>query len=263
MNETTSLNPPGGCRNDLPRERLLKNGAGHLSAAELLAVCLGSGCQGVDVVTFSRKLLGHFGGLDALLQAPAHELLGIRGLGPAKVSLIKALAELTLRDCEAGIEGSSAGCGSANELSMQDAGVVARYLQRRLGHAQNETFACMYLDTRHRLLAYEAPFLGSVNRAYVFPRTLLKRSMELNAAAVIFAHNHPSGIAEPSQADITLTHDLCLLFSKLDIQVLDHFVIAARQTVSMASRGLLPSPAQAGRSLRDGPQVGTGGIEAG
>lgn len=224
-------------QHEQPRERLLKLGAGYLTTTELLAVCFGSGQRGEDVMAFARRLLLQFGSLDGLLQAPVHELLAARGLGPARVALLKALHELTLRDCEAGLEVLDS--ATKELLQMSDSSVVGRYLQRRLGHAQNETFACLYLDTRHRLLAYEAPFMGSINRAYVFPRTLLRRSLELNAAAVIFAHNHPSGVAEPSQADIALTHDLCDLFAKLDIKVLDHFVVAARQTVSMASRGLL------------------------
>lgn len=236
MTETTSLNMRQWQAFERPRERLLRHGAGHLAVAELLAVCFGSGRPGQDAIAFARSLLSQFGSLDAVLQAPQHELLKVKGLGAARVALLKALHELTLRHCEEGMRDQALG---AQAEPMSDVGVVSRYLQRKLGYAQSEVFACMYLDNRHRLLAYEAPFQGSVNRAYVFPRLLLRRSLELNAAAVIFAHNHPSGVAEPSQADIALTRDLCELFAKIDIRVLDHFVIAAQNTVSMAGRGLL------------------------
>ena len=192
---------------------------------------MGSGLPGEDVVAFARRLLVRFGSLDGLLQASVHELSEVHGLGEAKIALLKAAYELTMRHSEDAMRNTA--------QSMTDVTRVSRYLQQRLGHARSEVFACMYLDTRFRLIAYETPFHGSVNRAYVFPRTLLRRSLELNAAAIILAHNHPSGIAEPSQADISLPRDLCELLAKLDVQVVDHVVIAANQTVSMASRGLL------------------------
>lgn len=242
MKQTSSSSLQSWNRSERPRERLLAKGSSHLSAAELVAVCLGSGRQGEDAVSFARVLLSQFGCLDGLLQAPVHELLEIKGLGNARVALLKAVHELTLRQCEEGMSENPLmqARGDGSEEQMTDVGYVSRYLQRRLGHAQSEVFACLYLDTRHRLLAYETPFHGSINRAYVFPRALLRRSLELNAAAVILAHNHPSGVAEPSQADISLTKELCELFAKLDVRVLDHFVIAAQQTVSFASRGLIP-----------------------
>ncbi len=238
MIETTSVGVRAWQREERPRERLLRKGADHLSAAELLAICLGSGPRGQDVVSFARLLLTRFGSLDAVLYAPVHDLLKVKGLGSARVALLKAVAELAVRQCEEGILPKPES-GGLNDVTITDAIAVSRYLQRKLGHAQVETFACIYLDTRHRLLAYEAPFIGSINRAYVFPRTLLRRGLELNAAAVILSHNHPSGVAEPSHADIALTRDLYQLFAKIDIKVLDHIVVAAQQTVSMAQRGLL------------------------
>ena len=232
MNETTSSPITSWFGDEQPRERLLRRGAEHLSAAELLAVCFGSGLAGENAVALSRRLLQRFGSIDGLLQAPSQELLDCRGIGHARVALIKAMQELTLRQSEEVF----ARAGN----NMTDVTPVSRYLQRRMGHAGNEQFACLYMDTRHRLIAYEVPFQGSINRAYVFPRLILKRCLELNAAAVILAHNHPSGVAEPSQADITLTRDLVDLLAKLDVRVLDHIVVAAQQTVSLASRGLLP-----------------------
>ena len=233
MNKTTSSRITQWHGDQKPRERLLQRGAEHLSAAELLAVCFGSGLAGENAVMMASRLLQRFGGIDGLLQAPMQELRACRGIGNSRVALVKAIHQITLRHAEERF--------NQQRESMSDVAAVSRYLQRRLGHEGHEQFACLYLDTRHRLIAYEVPFRGSINRAYVFPRPILKRCLELNAAAVILAHNHPSGVAEPSQADISLTRDLVDLLAKLDIKVLDHIVVAAQQTVSLAKRGLLPA----------------------
>jgi len=219
---------------DKPRERLLHAadsvGAGQISSAELLAVLLGTGSRGEDAVALARRLLSRFTTLDRLLAASTAQLLQQRGLGAAKVARIKALHELTMRH------------GEESMLAQQvfsDAVRVSRYIQRRIGHRSREVFGCLYLDTRHRFLAWEELFLGSVNRAHVHAREVLRRSLELNAAAVIFGHNHPSGIAEPSHADLLLTEDLIDLMKRIDVTVLDHIVVATEGTVSMAARGLL------------------------
>ncbi len=215
---------------DRPRERLLGAGAGGVSSAELLAILLGTGSAGEDAVALARRLLLRFGTLDRLVAASSAELLAIRGLGQAKVARLKALRELTMRQVEEQL---------MQQQVFSDAAAVSRYIQRRIGHRTREVFGCLFLDTRHRLLSWEELFLGSVNRAHIHAREILRRAMELNAAAAIFGHNHPSGMPEPSQADLHLTNNLADLLQRVDVEVLDHIVVAADRTVSMAARGLL------------------------
>ena len=212
-----------------PRTRLLEGGIDRLTDAELVAVCIRSGHAGRDAVSFARELLGEFGGLQRLLDASVNRLLGITGLGPAKVAALKASLGVAERYRYAGL--------SSQVLS--DSSAVVGYLRHRLAGLEREVFACLFLDTRHRLIAFEQLFLGSVDRASVHPREVLKRSLELNVAAVIFAHNHPSGIAEPSESDIQLTAELKGLLSKVDVRLLDHIVIGRGREVSFAERGLL------------------------
>ncbi|MEM9621761.1 MAG: DNA repair protein RadC [Pseudomonadota bacterium] len=223
---------------DKPRERLLGasgaagtgSSAGQLATVELLAVLLGTGSRGEDAVALARRLLATYTTLDRLLAATPAELLRLRGLGTAKVARLKALHELTLRHAEERM---------LAQRVFSDAMQVSRYIQRRIGHRTREVFGCLYLDTRHRFLAWEELFLGSVNRAHVHAREVLRRSLELNAAAVIFGHNHPSGVAEPSRTDLQLTGDLADLLRRVDVEVLDHVVVAPEGAVSMAARGLL------------------------
>ena len=213
-----------------PRERLLSQGAQSLSDAELLAVCLGSGDGAVDVVTFARSLLTSFGGLRPLLDAHPRRLARVRGLGPAKIAVLKAIVGLGERHAEAGI---------AHRPLLTDTSSVRRYLQRKLSSYEREVFACLFMDSRHRLLAFEILFLGSVDRTSVHPREVLKQALAHNAASVVLAHNHPSGNPEPSASDVRLTEELRLLLMRVDVRVLDHVVVGHGQTVSLAERGLL------------------------
>ncbi len=217
-------------RRDRPRTRLLVNGPDSVSDPELVAVCLGTGSGRLDVLALAASLLRRFGGLESLLRAQPQELLRIPGLGPAKVAALKASLPLAER-AHRGDLARRAVCG--------DSQVVMSFLRHALGGLQRETFACMYLDTRHRLIAFEKLFWGSVDRANVYPREILKRVLLHNAAAVIFAHNHPSGVAEPSASDIQLTAELKALLGRLEVQVLDHVVVGRGREVSFAHRGLL------------------------
>ncbi len=215
---------------DQPRSRILTLGADFLTDAELLAVCLGTGRVGVSALQLARELLDHFGTIAALLDAEPGVLLARPGLGPAKVAVLKASAMLTER-CEL------ARLNAGPLLTRSDA--VRGYLRAKLGRVEREVFACLFLDSRHRLLAYEALFYGTLDRASVHPREILRRALALNAGAVIFAHNHPSGVAEPSASDIELTSNLKALLGQIDVRVLDHLVVGRGSEVSFAERGLL------------------------
>lgn len=218
--------PPG----EQPRQRLLKAGAEALSDAELLAVCLGTGDGRRDVLAFSRGLLQTFGGLRGLLRAPPARLVAVRGLGPARAALLKAVLALGERHAEAGI---------VDRPLLSDTRAVRHYLQHKLAAHEREVFACLFLDARHRLLGFENLFLGSVDRASVHPREVLKRALAHNAAAVVLAHNHPSGHPEPSPSDLRLTEELRQLLAQIDVRVIDHVVVGHGATVSLAERGLL------------------------
>lgn len=233
MPSTTPRNANGiaaWTREDRPRERLLRLGAQNLSSSELLAICFGSGRGGEDALAMSRRLLIEFGGLDGLLGASTERLLSCVGLGSARVALLKALQELRIHHSETTLQRATA----CNDVTS-----VSRFLQRRMGHHEREVFACLFLDSRHCLIRFEELFFGSVNRAHVHSREVLKRGIELNAAAVILAHNHPSGVAEPSSADLHLTRELIDLLARVDIIVLDHVIIARSGSVSMANRGII------------------------
>jgi DNA repair protein RadC len=213
-----------------PRERLLRCGADSLSDAELLAVCLGTGDGRVDVMVFAQMLLQRFGGLRGLLQAPAQRLAAVRGLGPARVAILRAVVTLGERHAAAGI---------ADRPLLSDTRAVRHYLQHKLSWQQREVFACLLLDARHRLIAVENLFFGSVDRASVHPREVMKYALAHNAAAVILAHNHPSGHPEPSPSDLRLTEELRGLLAQIDVRVIDHVVVGHGATVSLAERGLL------------------------
>ena len=213
-----------------PRERLLAAEHERLSDAELLAVLLRTGTRDYSALALGRRLLSQYGSLRAVIDAPTRSLLGDEGLGPTKVASLKAVLPITSRYAACGLIHGRAFAGS------QDA---VLFLTAEFGGLEREVFACLFLDTRHRLLRFEKLFLGSVDRANVYPREIVKRALYCNAAAVIFAHNHPSGIAEPSVADIELTERLVGILKELDVRVLDHLVVGAERTVSMAERGLL------------------------
>jgi len=212
-----------------PREKLLARGSGALSDAELLAVLLGSGSRGKDAIALGRELLANAGGLDALLGRPEQQIRA-GGLGPAKHARIAAALELARRSLAEQLK---------EKPSLGNPRDSGDYLRARLRHLPYEVFGCLYLDNRHRVLAFEELFRGTVDGANVHPREVVRACLQHNACAVIFAHNHPSGVAEPSAADRAITHELRDALQLVGVRVLDHLVIGSGKPVSMASRGLL------------------------
>jgi len=212
-----------------PREKLLSRGSGALSDAELLAVLLGSGSRGKDAVALGRELLTQAGSLGALLGKPESQIRS-RGLGPAKRARLVAALELARRSLSEQLMERPA------LANPKDSG---NYLRAQLRHLPYEVFACLYLDNRHRVLAFEELFRGTVDGASVHVREVVRACLRHNACAVIFAHNHPSGVAEPSAADRAITQDLGRALQLVGVRVLDHLVIGSGEPVSMAARGLL------------------------
>jgi len=213
-----------------PREKLLSRGAAALSDAELLALFLGSGSRGRTAVDLGRDLLGANGGLKALLDLDAAALACQSGLGPATVSRLQAALELGRRYLASELQRSNA---------LTHPAACADYLRARIGAYPYEVFACVFLDNRHRVIACEELFRGSIDGASVHPREVVRRCLAHNAAAVIFAHNHPSGVAEPSQADRDITRHLQQALKLIEVRVLDHFIIGAGSPLSLAERGWL------------------------
>lgn len=216
-----------------PRERLLGFGPVALTDAELVALCLRTGCAQYSALALARHLLELLGGLQALRDAPAQRLLQLPGLGPAKVASLMAAYELSQRTASTSLDRGTA---------LQDAGLAIAYVRAAIGSADREIFGCLFLDARHRPLAFEELFLGSIDRAHVHPRIVLKRALTHNAAAVILAHNHPSGVCEPSTSDIRLTTQLRELLVQIDVRLIDHLIVTAASGVSMAQLGLLAEP---------------------
>jgi DNA repair protein RadC len=212
-----------------PREKLLARGCAALSDAELLALLLGSGSRGKDAVALGRELLANAGSLGGLLGQPEQQLRA-NGLGPAKRARIVAALELARRSLAEELQ------QRASLGNPRDSG---DYLRARLRHLPYEVFGCLYLDNRHRVLAFEELFRGTVDGASVHPREVVRACLRHNACAVIFAHNHPSGVAEPSTADRAITEALRGALQLVGVRVLDHLVIGSGEPVSMAARGLL------------------------
>lgn len=213
-----------------PREKLYARGPAALSDAELLAILLRTGTRGKTAVDLARDLLLRFEGLRPLLEADAGRVCGYPGLGRTKYAVLRAAVELGQRYLEAGLARRDV---MSNPASTRD------YLTAQLRAYPHEVFACLFLDNRHQVLSFDKMFNGTIDGASVYPREVVKRALSHNAAAVIFAHNHPSGIAEPSAADLSLTRRLKTALELVDIRVLDHFIIGNLQAVSFAERGLL------------------------
>ncbi|MDZ5736698.1 RadC family protein [Pseudomonas asiatica] len=211
-----------------PREKLLQRGAGSLTDAELLAVFLGSGVRGRNVVELARGLLVKFGGLRQLLEADREAFVGELGLGPVRYSQLQALLEIGRRHLATSIE---------RESAMDSPATVRRYLKAMLRHEVSEVFGCLFLDTKHRPLAFEILFRGSIDRASVYPREVVRRALLHNAAALILCHNHPSGNSEPSQDDVHLTLSLKRGLALIDVRVLDHIIIGDGEPLSMVEHG--------------------------
>jgi len=210
-----------------PRERLLEHGAAALSDAELLAVLLRTGIRGKSAVELGRDLLQRFKGVAGIFGS---DLGGVKGLGPAKRAQFEAAIELARRSLKSGMRSASA---------LTSPGAVRDYLRLAISGREHEVFVCLWLDAQHRVLDCEELFRGTLTQTSVYPREIVKAGLKANAAAVIFAHNHPSGAAQPSQADELLTRNLKDALSLVDIKVLDHFVIAGQHALSFAERGLL------------------------
>ncbi len=212
-----------------PRERLLAGGADKLSDAELLAVLLRSGVRGKSAVDLARDLLTRYHGVTQMLEAGA-ELETIKGLGPAKRAQFAAAIELARRSLQEKLKES---------VALTSPGAVRDYLRLRLASRKEEAFVCIWLDAQHRAIDIEEPFRGTLTQTSVYPREIVKAALRINAAAVIFAHNHPSGVAQPSQSDELLTRNLKEALSLIEVKVLDHFIVAGNQAISFAERGLL------------------------
>lgn len=217
-------------KQERPREKLFARGPDTLSDAELLAILLRTGTRGRTAVDLARDLLNEFSGLRALIEADASTVCRFKGLGRTKYVAIRAAIELARRYLEAGLQKQDV---LTNPQSTRD------YLTSQLRAYPHEVFACLFLDNRHHILSFDKMFNGTIDGASVYPREVVKRALSHNAAAVIFAHNHPSGIAEPSNADIGLTRRLKTALELVDIRVLDHFIIGNQQAVSFAERGLI------------------------
>ncbi len=211
-----------------PRERLLTHGPQSLSDAELLAIFLRTGLPGKSAVDLARELLHSFGNLSSLLNANRKTFCQSPGLGDAKFAQLQAVLEMARRHFSESLQ---------RDTVLSSAQSTRHFLQAQLRDETREVFAALYLDNQHHLLVYEPLFYGTINGATVYPREVVKRALELNAAALIVAHNHPSGVAEPSRADIAITARLKQALELVDIRLLDHCIVAGAEVVSLAERG--------------------------
>jgi len=213
-----------------PREKLIELGAEALSDAELLAIFLRVGVTGKSAVDLARDLLNQFGSLNGIFAATEHELSQVHGIGASKYVQLQAIFEMSRRALN-------------EQLQQRDVfkspQAVRDYLVLKLGSLTKEVFLVLFLDTQNRLVATEEMFSGSLKETSVYPREVVKRALHHNAASVIFAHNHPSGIAKQSQADELLTKQLKQALALVDVRVLDHFIVAGNNTLSFSERGLL------------------------
>jgi DNA repair protein RadC len=213
-----------------PRERLFSGGVTQLSDAEILAILLGHGGPGLTAVDLARSLIDKFGGIRSALNADPADLLRVRGIGIAKASVLFAA-----REC---------GCRYLRErlrpgVTIGSPADSREFLLASLRDRQHEVFCCLFMDNRHRVIAFDELFRGTIDTAAVYPREIVKQGLSRNAAAVILAHNHPSGVAEPSQSDQLITRRIRDALELVDIRLLDHFVIGDNSCVSLASRGLI------------------------
>jgi DNA repair protein RadC len=215
---------------DRPREKLLSKGPAALSDAELLAIFLRTGTSGRSAVDLARDLLTQFGSLSRLGAAAQKEFSAIKGLGPAKYVQLQAVMEMARRALR---EEFKSGDTLASPKAVRD------YLRLLLQSRGEEVFMALFLDAQNRTLAVEELFRGTLTQTSVYPREVVKRALHYNAAAVIFAHNHPSGLAEPSRADENLTQALKQALALVDVKVLDHFIVGHGASMSFAERGLL------------------------
>lgn len=200
----------------MPREKLLEYGGAALSDQELLAIFLRTGIKGCPVMELAQQVLQHFGSLRQLLNADQQAFCQMKGLGVTQFIQLQASKEMTRRYLQQELQ---------HEFLFNDSDKVRLYLQSELEHRQREVFLVLFLDNQHRLIKQEEMFLGSINSAYIHPREIVKTALDYNAAALILAHNHPSGIAEPSEADRDITRKIQRACELIEVRVLDHFVI--------------------------------------
>ena len=216
--------------NERPREKLIEQGAEALSDAELLAIFLRVGVVGKSAVDLARDLLNTFGSLNAIFAASEQEISQIHGMGSSKYVQLQAIFEMSRRALN-------------EQLKQQDMlnspQQVRDYLVLKIGSQHKEVFLVLFLDTQHRLIASEEMFTGTLKETSVYPREVVKRALHFNAAAVILAHNHPTGIAQQSSADELITRELSKALALVDVKVLDHFIVAGNQVLSFSERGLL------------------------
>ncbi|WP_241650096.1 RadC family protein [Rosenbergiella collisarenosi] len=213
-----------------PREKLLAKGASALTNSELLALFLRTGCPGMPVLDFAHHLLSHFGSLQAVMSGSQEQYSAIKGIGESKLCQLYAIAELAKRFYQEQL--------LCQEM-ISDPAEAYHYLLSQLAHLEREVFQVVFLDNRHRVLQAQTMFQGTINSVEVHPREIVKEALRYNAAALILAHNHPSGVAKPSEADKHITQQIqkaCRLFN---IAVLDHFVIGRGEFFSFAQRGWL------------------------
>ena len=213
-----------------PRERFLARGAASLSDAELLALFLGAGTRRQSALELARDLLARFGRVSRVLSAAHPELVAVPGVGAARSAQIAAVMELARRALTEEMRGRD---------SLASPAAVRGYLRLRMQDLSHECFYCVFLDAQNRVIAADEMFRGTLTQTSVYPREILKRALHHNAAAVILAHNHPSGVAEPSIQDQALTRTLAEALSLVDVKVLDHFIVAPGACLSFAERGLL------------------------
>ncbi len=213
-----------------PRERLLERGAETLTDAELLAIFLRTGTTGLSALALAQNLLDQFGGLNALLSANQQQFCQAHGVGTAKFAQLRACSELTRRSLAEIIK---------REDVISSPSASKHFLSSRLASLRYEVFACLFLDTRNRVIAYEELFRGTVDQSSVYPREVVAAALKHNASALIFAHNHPSGLCDASEADHLITKRLQKALGLIDIKVLDHFIIGTGQLLSFAEQGYL------------------------
>ena len=213
-----------------PREKLLQRGADALTDAELLAIFLRTGTKGKTAIDLAYTLLNDFSSLRNLFNADLDDFCKIKGVGPAKYVQLQAVLEMSTRYLKESIEKQDA------ISSPED---TRQFLKGKLRHRPYEVFAALFLDNRHQVIKFEELFRGTIDGASVYPREVVKKALEYNAAAMIVAHNHPSGIAEPSQADEHITHRLKKALDLVDIRLLDHLIIGDGDITSLAERGIL------------------------
>nr|WP_081014493.1 DNA repair protein RadC [Pantoea ananatis] len=214
----------------LPREKLKRLGADALSDAELLAIFLRTGSRGVPVMKLAQQMLQELGSLYNIVNASAEDFKGIKGAGEIKLIQLRAVAELAKRFFASQL---------TRENTLDSPLATRQYLQTLLAEQEREIFIVMFLDNQHRVITARQMFSGSINSVEVHPREIVREALKINAAALIIAHNHPSGRAEPSQADRDITVKICEACRLVNIRVLDHLVIGRGESVSFTERGWL------------------------